>query len=71
MHENDDLPQDSVDSIADGVENDDESNGQEELDPDQVRFFNLPCSCSLNRFIYVHFRRFCKSFWFVRILNWG
>jgi len=37
MHEKDDLPQDS---IADGIENDDESNGQEEeeLDPDQVRF---------------------------------
>lgn len=71
MHENDDLPQDSVDSIADGVKNDDESNGQEELDPHQVRFSYLTCSCSLNRFIYVHFRRFCKSFWFVRILNWG
>lgn len=41
MHENDDLPHDSVDSIAHGIENDDdESNGQEEeeLDPDQVRF---------------------------------
>lgn len=34
MHENDDLPQDSV---ADEVENDDDSNGQEENDPDQVR----------------------------------
>lgn len=34
MHENDDLPHDSVEN------DDDESNGQEEeeLDPDQVRF---------------------------------
>ncbi|CAL9216389.1 unnamed protein product [Arabidopsis halleri] len=42
MHENDDLPHDSVDSIADGIENDDdESNGQEEeeLDPDQGTVF--------------------------------
>ncbi|AEE30533.1 TGN-related, localized SYP41 interacting protein [Arabidopsis thaliana] len=38
MHEKDDLPQDS---IADGIENDDESNGQEEeeLDPDQGTAF--------------------------------
>ncbi|CAA7023612.1 unnamed protein product [Microthlaspi erraticum] len=40
MHENDDPPQDSVDSVAaDGLENeDDESNGQE-LDPDQGTAF--------------------------------
>lgn len=46
MHENDDLPHESV---ADGFENDDESNGQE-LDPDQVRFVvyfprNRLCLC--------------------------
>ncbi|KAG7593042.1 hypothetical protein ISN45_Aa01g018770 [Arabidopsis thaliana x Arabidopsis arenosa] len=42
MHENDDLPNDSVDSIADGIQSDDdESNGQEEeeLDPDQGTAF--------------------------------
>ncbi|KAL0705308.1 hypothetical protein Bca4012_071733 [Brassica carinata] len=33
MEETDDLPQDSVDSAADGIENDDESNEQQELDP--------------------------------------
>ncbi|XP_024009020.1 thyroid receptor-interacting protein 11 [Eutrema salsugineum] len=38
MHENDDLPQDSVDSVTDGIENDGESNGQE-LDPDQGTAF--------------------------------
>ncbi|CAH2033999.1 unnamed protein product [Thlaspi arvense] len=38
MHENDDLPRDSVDSIADGIDNEDESNGQE-LDPDQGTAF--------------------------------
>ncbi|XP_023633237.1 COP1-interactive protein 1 isoform X1 [Capsella rubella] len=39
MHENDDIPQDSVDSVADGVENEDESNGKEEADPDQGTAF--------------------------------
>lgn len=42
MEETDDLPQDSVDSAADGIENDHESNEQQELDPDQVRFCNVP-----------------------------
>ncbi|KAG5385375.1 hypothetical protein IGI04_036845 [Brassica rapa subsp. trilocularis] len=36
MEETDDLPQDSVDSAADGIENDHESNEQQELDPDQI-----------------------------------
>ncbi|XP_019091669.1 PREDICTED: myosin heavy chain, striated muscle-like isoform X2 [Camelina sativa] len=39
MHENDDLPQDSVDSVADEVKIEDESNGQQELDPDQGTSF--------------------------------
>ncbi|XP_010478016.1 PREDICTED: myosin-1 isoform X1 [Camelina sativa] len=39
MHENNDLPQDSVDSIADEVKIDDESNGQQDLDPDQGTSF--------------------------------
>ncbi|XP_013662547.2 trans-Golgi network-localized SYP41-interacting protein 1 isoform X2 [Brassica napus] len=39
MEETDDLPQDSVDSAADGIENDDESNEQQELDPDQGTAF--------------------------------
>ncbi|KAG2269630.1 hypothetical protein Bca52824_064185 [Brassica carinata] len=39
MQENDDLPQDSVDSAADGIENDDDSNKQQELDPDQGTAF--------------------------------
>uniref|UniRef100_A0A1J3HKH1 Uncharacterized protein n=1 Tax=Noccaea caerulescens TaxID=107243 RepID=A0A1J3HKH1_NOCCA len=38
MHENDDLPQDSADSVANGLENEDESDGQE-LDPDQGAAF--------------------------------
>ncbi|CAG7864570.1 unnamed protein product [Brassica rapa] len=39
MEETDDLPQDSVDSAADGIENDHESNEQQELDPDQGTAF--------------------------------
>ncbi|KAF8090884.1 hypothetical protein N665_0462s0021 [Sinapis alba] len=39
MQENDDLPQDSVDSAAEGIENDDDSNGKQELDPDQGTAF--------------------------------
>ncbi|CAH8381701.1 unnamed protein product [Eruca vesicaria subsp. sativa] len=39
MQENDDLPQDSVDSAPEGIENDDDSNGKQELDPDQETGF--------------------------------
>ncbi|KAJ4916673.1 hypothetical protein Rs2_02223 [Raphanus sativus] len=40
MQENDDLPHDSVDSVADGIENDDHSNDeQQELDPDHGTAF--------------------------------
>ncbi|XP_020866408.1 uncharacterized protein LOC110224551 [Arabidopsis lyrata subsp. lyrata] len=38
--------------IIDGVENDDESNGQKEFYHDQVRFSNLPCSSLLNRNVH-------------------
>lgn len=61
MEETDDLPQDSVDSAADGIENDDESNEQQELDPDQVRFCNVP---SPNR-LMLNF-----SIWNFGLKNW-
>ena len=57
MEETDDLPQDSVDSAADGIENDDESNEQQELDPpDQVRICNVPFFFFSNRLMFVNFR---------------
>lgn len=54
MQENDDLPHDSVDSVADGIENDDHSNDeQQELDPDHVRFFYVTFFLSLLCFLRI------------------